>query len=296
MACYHPIPARAGAGGAPPRLWPPIGEADITLPCGKCIGCKTDRATQWAVRAEHEASMWRHNSFLTLTYDDEHLPKDQALTPGDLTLFLKRLRKHANSTRSVIDRDSSAGIRYLACGEYGALFARPHYHVLAFNCGFRDAYAIGKSRGHTLYESPELSRLWGAGIANFGKALPSSAAYIAQYSLKKQRLANYVDADGVYRQEPFFRVSTRPAVGAHWLETYATDVQHGYIVGKDGRRHPIPRYYRDQIKERLPELAERVALRIEQHRRTSTGDKRTPQRLADSQTIHTRRKQLMDQR
>lgn len=60
-----------------------------------------------------------YKTFLTLTYDDDHL-FDSSLNYRDLTLFFKKLRK--------------AGLEftYVASGEYGDTSARPHFHVLMF--------------------------------------------------------------------------------------------------------------------------------------------------------------------
>ena len=46
----------------------------VEIPCGQCIGCRLDRSRAWADRCLLEASQYPHNCFLTLTYDDEHLP------------------------------------------------------------------------------------------------------------------------------------------------------------------------------------------------------------------------------
>lgn len=40
------------------------------------MGCKADQAHQWAIRIYQEAGLYDRNSFVTLTYDDENLPKD----------------------------------------------------------------------------------------------------------------------------------------------------------------------------------------------------------------------------
>ena len=44
------------------------------LPCGKCEYCRKQMAEQWATRIELEAKEWDDVIFLTLTYDDEHIP------------------------------------------------------------------------------------------------------------------------------------------------------------------------------------------------------------------------------
>ena len=37
------------------------------IPCGKCIGCRLDKANDWATRCTAEAKQWKTNCFITLT-------------------------------------------------------------------------------------------------------------------------------------------------------------------------------------------------------------------------------------
>lgn len=290
MACYWPIPA-SQMGSEPPRLWPPLGSANLALPCGKCIGCRTDRATQWANRCQHEASAWRTNAFLTLTYDDDHLPPEGHLQPRDLQLFIKRLRKHAHSNGSGIDRDRSSSIRYFACGEYGDSTNRPHYHALLFNCGFNDREKVGKD----LYSSPLLEQLWPYGQNRLGDCTPAAASYIAQYNLKKQGQGDH-DADGVWRPAPFLRMSLKPAIGAKWADKYATDLGQGYLVQEGGRKTSIPRYYQKRVKELQPLFFEALQANAAKHRMKNPTDNNEPERKRDAEEIHKRRKELQERR
>lgn len=69
------------------------GGATRQLACGQCIGCKLEYARQWAVRCVNEAQLYKHNAFITLTYDDAHLPSDNGLHYEHFQTFIKRLRK-----------------------------------------------------------------------------------------------------------------------------------------------------------------------------------------------------------
>lgn len=51
----------------------------IKVPCGQCIGCRLERSRQWAIRCVHEAQQYNDNCFITLTYDDDHVPRDGSL-------------------------------------------------------------------------------------------------------------------------------------------------------------------------------------------------------------------------
>ena len=49
----------------------------------------------------HEASMHMFNSFVTLTYDDDHLPEYNSLNYKHFQDFMKRLRKSHNGVRFI---------------------------------------------------------------------------------------------------------------------------------------------------------------------------------------------------
>lgn len=79
------------------------------IPCGQCQPCLISRANSWACRAYLESKQYENNCFVTLTYNNENIPKNRSLIKKDLQDFWKRLRKHLGGVK----------IRYLACGEYG---------------------------------------------------------------------------------------------------------------------------------------------------------------------------------
>ncbi len=78
--------------------------ATFQLPCSKCIECRLEYARQWAVRCVHEAKMHPENSFITLTYSDEHLTSEK-LQYIDFQLFAKRLRKKIHKEAKKQDYD-----------------------------------------------------------------------------------------------------------------------------------------------------------------------------------------------
>lgn len=286
MACYHPIPAYLDAGEV--KLWPPVGAANTNLPCGSCLGCRQDRATAWARRAVHEASIWPVNRFVTLTYSDERLPAYGHLVPAHLSKFLKRLRSARYRARNLPDRGghlgSWVGVRYLASGEYGDRFGRPHYHALLFNCGFADEYRVGGD----LYESPTLARLWPYGDHKIGTLTGASANYTAQYTLKKLgKPSETIHDEGVVRPPEFARMSTKPALGDAWLRKYARDLHYGYLVS-DGKKGPIPRAYKKKLPGIDPDLAEESAFNAQKYKRPQV-DLAAAERIHFSRLRHSQR-------
>lgn len=225
----------------------------MQLPCGRCVGCRQRRAREWATRAVHEAALHDHNSFVTLTYSPEHLPDGENLTPDDLRLFLRRVRRALRGGAARPAGLSGTGMRFLACGEYGDLGNRPHYHALLFGVGFTDAVPWKKD----LYLSDTLTALWGKGFCSFGAVTGGRAAYVAQYSLKKVRAEEWSECtpDGVIKTQPFLRCSLRPGIGAAWLARYAEETRNGYVV-RDGQKIAVPRYYQKLLEVTDVGLAE----------------------------------------
>lgn len=225
---------------------------ELSLPCGRCVGCRVARARAWAIRCMHESKLHDSNSFITLTYDDDHYPgpclgsaKDSVGPAFDLQLFMKRLR-----------RSRGNGIRFFACGEYGEENLRPHFHALLFGVTFLAREKIGSN----LWRSPELEKLWPFGMSSFGDVTYQSAGYVARYSVKKvngdlavehYKRVHLATGEIIDVVPEFGRMSLRPGVGYDWFLKYWRDVyvaRDACVV--DGRTVPSPRYY-DLLLARL---------------------------------------------
>lgn len=93
MICTRPIHgARDAEGKVYPGLHPGLApDQKAKVRCGKCPSCTLERASDWATRLSHELVTSRSAAFLTLTYDDDALPKDGSLVVDDVKNFCKRL-------------------------------------------------------------------------------------------------------------------------------------------------------------------------------------------------------------
>lgn len=202
---------------------------NIPIDCGKCIGCMLKYRSGWIVRLMSQlyTNIYKHGngkaSFVTLTYDDEHLPFNASLCYKDVQLFMKSVRHYYDKYFGVKD------IKFLCAGEYGvnnnysvygdSVHGRPHYHLIILGCDFkeyfnlmqlhnnkpiasllsyvrdnvkeasilpyRDKYMIN-THGTTALRSPLVERLWKRGICVIGDVTASSCGYVAGYNIKSK--------------------------------------------------------------------------------------------------------------
>lgn len=266
---------------------PQVGYVDrkVEIPCGQCTGCRLEKSRQWAIRCVHEASQYENNAFITLTYAPENLPKDHSLDKTHFQKFMKRLRKSEN-------RSKDNPVRFYACGEYGELRNRPHYHAILFNHDFKDKYLWSKKNGNLLFRSDTLERLWPYGFASIGNVTFESAAYVARYVMKKitgeQALKEYQILDketGEIHQieQEFALMSRRPGIGKGWYENYYRDTDKDFIV-VNRQKVKIPKYY-DTLREKFDsEFYENIKL----ERRKSMAkhkEDNTPDRLQQKEEV-----------
>lgn len=249
----------------------------LKIPCGQCIGCKLERSRQWGMRCVHEAQLYDENIFVTLTYDDEHLPQNNGLVPRDLTLFMKKLRKQ-----------KGAGVRFFACGEYGEQTRRPHYHALLFNCGFRDKkYYKAAKRGEPLYTSATLQKIWDKGLATIGEVNFDTAVYVARYATKQ--LTGVLIMSDILPE--FGRMSRRPGIGTEWFNKYQKQTyDHDSIVINHVETKP-PKFYDKKLEaldsDQLNRIKKKRTRGIHRHLKNNT-----PERLAVREKVARAKLQL----
>lgn len=117
-----------------------IEKQNIRVPCGVCTACRIRKTNEWTIRLTYE--LQSHNnigSFVTLTYDDEHIHKNwqrpdllpHTLSKTDAQNFVKKLRKR-------MMKYEKKKIRYYLCGEYGEETQRPHLHIILFGVDSSD--------------------------------------------------------------------------------------------------------------------------------------------------------------
>lgn len=206
--------------------------------CGHCDACRVNTLQQWFCRCKLEASCYSENSFITLTYNDEHIPERCNLIKSDLQDFFKRFRK---------DRP----IRYYACGEYGDKSGRCHFHFLGFGLSSDDIGYVEKA--WTLDNKP-------IGFVECTPLVDERIKYCLGYVQKKMWKKVDLDPDGLLPdgRNPEFRVmSRRPGIGYPALQNIdLSDLyllqafinQKAQLFGFDGQKKLFfDRYLREKL-------------------------------------------------
>lgn len=254
----------------------------IFLPCGQCIGCRLQYSREWANRLMLERQYHTSAIFLTLTYDDFHVPERCFVLPDsgevgyslslrkrDIQLFMKRLRKHFSEDH----------IRFYAAGEYGTHTFRPHYHLIIFGIHVDDSYVwrvkMVEGQRFCYYRSPTLEFLWPYGHVEFSDVSWDTCAYVARYVTKKLTgdCAEFYDTFNI--DPPFSLMSRKPGIGRQYYDEHLTTlfdydtINLGTEKGGLSFRHPsyYKRLYESDFSDSYVQYAE--TQRIMQRRSTA---------------------------
>lgn len=282
MPCYSPLSGwysrHVNASGKRSVVFNPshgFHDLPVTVPCGQCIGCRLERSRQWALRCMNEASLHDENCFITVTYDDDHIPALGSLRKADFQKFMKRLRKHFPERK----------VRYYHAGEYGDRTGRPHYHACLFGFDFPDKVAWSVRNGFPVWRSVVLETLWPFGQSEIGSVTFESAAYVARYIVKKvlgagaDEAYEVPDADGVVVQleKEYTTMSRRPGIGKAWFDQFGGEVYPADGIPLRGKLVKPPRYYDVALEMIAPDVAASVC---RARRRARKIDDETWERLA----------------
>lgn len=305
MTCRAPLEAarKKGSKGKPiiyKRGRRPKNMAEsyemLDLPCKQCIGCRLEKTRVMAARMMHEAAYWeemwgRYSIFLTLTYNDQHLPMYGTLVKEHAQNFLKRLRRYIKPEK----------LRYYAVGEYGSTcpdheiekcsicgpLQRPHYHMILFGWAPAEREYLGDREGYPIYRADIIEKAWRKtvkpghkkteiGSHEFGPCTYEACQYVARYLIDKQIGNNQDTADHYAKYlwqidtwvdlPPEFAIISKggntgkKGIGYQWYEQYRTDIypqDECPIPGRTNVGKP-PRYYDEHEEKRDPKTMEKI--------------------------------------
>lgn len=203
----------------------------MMVDCGKCLNCLIKRQIHLQFLAQRELidvyRSGRGASFVTLTYDDDHLPLTDSghvtLRKADVQNFLKRIRRQMDYYHE------SVPFKVIYCGEYGDQFQRPHYHLVFL--GLTDVQVAKYSR-----------KLWRHGLCDIGVLAQGGLRYVLKYMSKSHVVSEVKRLRNNYGVEnPFIHHSV--GLGKDWILRHLHDIaDHNYQFEVNGKRYFYPRY------------------------------------------------------
>lgn len=180
--------------------------------------------------------MWRQffeslcheeNCFVTLTYNDQHLPDRGSLVPSHLRDFIKRLRFALAPKR----------IRFFAVGEYGDGSGaakrdwNPHYHISVFGLS-GTSVRISRNVVRHYGGAKAIDDSWQMGDVYVAEFNEKTAQYVAGYTTKKLTTSGDPKLGGRYPE--FMRSSRRPGLGTEAMAVVAKQLlSNGGLVDGD---------------------------------------------------------------
>lgn len=215
--------------------------AYIDVPCGKCPPCIKRRVQGWMFRLKKEQEVSISSSFITLTYEDEHLPFSpnglMTLDKRDHQLFMKKLRKHLDTHDYNMHKDVK--LKYYAIGEYGDNTHRPHFHYIMFNLP-----------DQLIVKEEIIQDIWSKGLVQVAVCNDNTIAYVTGYVNKKLYAAEKVGLDDLDDRLPECSMMSK-GLGKNFLSkrvvAYYQEVLKPYIIVEDGKKQTMPRYYRHKL-------------------------------------------------
>lgn len=288
--------ASIGKINSDPKLFSSL-NFDSKIGCGSCGPCRLRASAETAMRIMHEAKQYKHNYFLTLTYDDNSLRTTSEITgeplldpfewfevglsaymtnaghmfnkdtgeliiatfwKSDVISFMKRLRRYYSYHEGV------EGIRFFLSGEYGEISNRPHFHLILLNSpDLSKDFKLWSYQNYSLYESETLKKLWKLGRVIVGELNFETAAYTARYCMKKLKgkALEGLPLDNLPYQ-PWCDRSRRPGLGSDFVASSLEDMldcNSTYLVrGDKAIIKSLPRFYINKLEQLSdPEAFER---------------------------------------
>lgn len=211
------------------------------VPCGKCRLCLLNTKKEYVLRCSLENAYHKLGYFVTLTFDNVHLSKNET-SYFYFQNFLKRLRKKAK-------------LRYFGCFEYGEKTYRPHFHAIIWTDGN--------------ITSDDICNAWWQGFADVRFVTDANIRYVVGYCGKKfdikpespigltkkeraeWRKINKYDDSVFYRG--FYRFMSKGLGFAYWTNHYRELIDRGYI-SYHGVKYRIPRSFLNWLKKNDEEM------------------------------------------
>ena len=220
----------------------------VAVPCGKCAACLRSRRNGWIARLSSEAFTSKASTFITLTYDDSHLPDGNKVCKSDVQDFMKRFRHLDRHYKALPD-----SFKYFIVSEYGKKFHRPHYHGLLFGVDlfedvFKPSVATIRDDGRPCWTCEALQKAWKNGFVSIDRVTPRSIKYVSKYVVKDDGGFNLFSR----------KIGLSLFASDQGLTDFAINSYKNGFVVLTGYKQPVPKFV-DRYLERFdPSLYQTV--------------------------------------
>lgn len=190
MTCLYPVPMSPNSDDPIKRYYKNGKKGDkILVPCRHCVNCIDTRIREWTYRLLAESKKHTKMAFITLTYDDEHLPRNCSCCSADVSKFIKRIRRYYE-----YHGGKKLELAHFSCTEYGGL-GRPHAHLLILGIDYNDLLPSKiKVASHNTKNC--FSPFWKKGLLNFGTDVSLQDSRMIRYVTK---YVEKLDTDNLYK-------------------------------------------------------------------------------------------------
>lgn len=250
------------------------------IPCQHCWACNLNYSAQWATRIVYESMKYDHNYWITLTYDDDHLPIAEKIEYKDHiwentgeeiwqegTVWEPHMRKFLHDLRQHLKRHKNhVGLKYYYCAEYGETTHRSHYHIILLNCplDIKQFYDFFQDENFKLHwKSKEIENYWKHGMIDICEVEWSNIAYTARYCMKKLHQKNNEEYCKEGKLPEFVRMSRN--LGKSYYEEHKNDIYKNdeiimrTVKGNVGSYKP-PKAWDRLFQKEHPEEWEKIKL------------------------------------
>lgn len=230
MKCPYSVPV--------PNKFDFIGR-QVYRPCGQCAVCRKNKVMSLTARANYEYKKSNYNALIGLTYDDNHLFYNHCLGMkpiGYPSLHREHLQKFIDDLRHFLKRhkvkNCPSDFKYLACGEYGGRFARPHYHIALIGLDFASLRKV-------------LPKVWQYGFVDIKPLESGGLRYVIKYFSKgvNGRLADLQYTDNGL-DKPF--VCFSKGFGSGLYKDNIDSINKYGAIRYGTKFISVPPYYRDK--------------------------------------------------
>lgn len=204
---------------------------NLDVDCGHCLNCMIKKQSALEFLCKKELlTKYRNNqgaSFVTLTYDDAHLPYNDdglvTLRRKDVQLFIKNMRRQMEYHKCKIP------FKYIYTGELGDDSARPHYHIVFI--------------GLTEFQVKKYTRkLWKHGLCDVGVLGQGGIRYVLKYMTKALPPKDVKTLrEELNVENPFVYHSI--GMGKQWIiENMEKIVEDEFTFNFNGKKQLFPKY------------------------------------------------------